>query len=210
MGSSQTQVSLRSAVPVFPDFLLPGSFQENLRTFREITTKAVAAGGFAPLMPLHITKRLIGNSFADMMEVNKLLDLSDFMTLLDDQYASSSLGPADNPARWAVVNAITALATRAKTAPGSETELHDITHGFYRNATRVIPELILQDPSLLSVQALLSLAIFARCIPDVQASVMLTTNASRQLEFLGLSPRLVDETIGILRVDASTALRMRL
>lgn len=122
------------------------------------------------------------NTFTEIMAEHQLIDLSDFMALLDAQHAASSTGPADNPARWAIINAVIAIALRYKTAPGSEGELSDIQHGYYRNATAVIPDLILQDASLLSIQALLAMAIFASGIPDTQASVMLVTNASRQLE----------------------------
>lgn len=129
------------------------------------------------------------------MAEDQLLDLSNFMTLLEAQYASSPLGPADNPSRWAIVNSIIALAMRVKTAPGSEAALSDITHAFYQNAVKVTPELILQDPSLLSIQALLAMAMFAQYIPGKQAFRMLTTNASRQLEILSLS--WADQLIGL-------------
>lgn len=131
-------------------------------------------------MPPEIARRLIQNSFTEVMAEHQLMDLSTFVKLLDAQYAASSVGSGGNPARWTMVNAVIALAIRFKTAPGSEAALSDITHGFYQNATRVLPELILQDTCLLSVQALLTMAMFAQCIPDIRASIMLATNASRQ------------------------------
>jgi hypothetical protein len=178
MFTSQTQVAVRNRNPVFPDFLLPG-------TFGRITSEAIPVRQFTPLMPQHISRRLIQNSFAEVMANYQLTDLSDFMTLLDYQYATSSLDPADHPARWAVVNAILALAVRVKTAPGSETVLADVSLALYRNAFKVVPELILQNPCWLSIQALLAMAIFARNTPDTQAFIMLSTNASRQLNLLG-------------------------
>jgi hypothetical protein len=187
MKPSQTQVNVWAHIPIFPEFLLPGTFDEHLRKFKRIVAESIPAQKFMPLMPPHISRRLIENSFGDIMSEYQLLDLSNFVELLDAQYAASSLGPAGNPARWTVVNAIVALAVRAKTAPGSENALSGITHGFYQNATRVLPELILQDPCLLSIQTLLAMAMFARCIPDVRAFIMLATNASRQLELLTLN-----------------------
>jgi hypothetical protein len=195
--SSQKQVSVNIRMPILPDFLLSGTFDQQLKSFKITIAEAAAARNFIPLMPLPISRRLIGNSFADIMAEHQLLDLSDFLMLLEDQYAASSLDPADDPARWAVINAIVALGVRFKTAPGSETAFSDITHGFYQNATRVVPELILQDPSLLSIQALLAMAMLARHIPDIRAFIMLATNASRQLELLSLSPLLVDGVVGM-------------
>lgn len=112
---------------------------------------------------------------------------SHFLTLLEAQYATSPLSPADNPARWALINAIIALAVRFKTARGSEAALADIMLAFYQNATRVLPEIMLQGPNLLSVQALLAMSMFCWNMGDMRAFVMLGTNASRLLELLGLS-----------------------
>ncbi|KAK4139686.1 uncharacterized protein C8A04DRAFT_40520 [Dichotomopilus funicola] len=114
----------------------------------------------------------------------QLLDQPSFVTLLEEHYAASPVDPADSPARWALVNAVIGLMLRAKIAPGAETELSRYPRAFYRNATAVIPELILQDPSLLSIQALLAMAMFAEATSDTRSFVMLATTASRQLELL--------------------------
>jgi hypothetical protein len=152
-----------------------------------MAVEGIAARNFKPLMPLYIARRLVENSFAEIMEGQQLIPLSHFMTHLDAQYAASSLDPAGNPARWAVVNTIVALGIRSKTAPGLEAALFDITNGFYQNATKVVPELILQRPCLASIQALLGMALFARDNVDISAFIMLASNASRQLELLSLS-----------------------
>ncbi|PNP45172.1 hypothetical protein TGAMA5MH_03223 [Trichoderma gamsii] len=119
------------------------------------------------------------------MQHRQLLDLADFSALLSAQYIASSTGPAENDfARWATVNAVTALALRFKAAPGSEGDLSSIPLAFYHNATAVIHHLILQEPSLLSIQALLAMAMFVEDTPEPAAFIMLATNASRQLELL--------------------------
>ncbi len=185
MELPQTQVTFFERLPIFPDCLLPGTFNEHLESFKRSVAEATAARNFTPLIPHQISRRLIENSFAEIMAEHQLLDISNFVMLLDAPYAASCANPADAPARWAIVNAVIALALRFKTAPGSEAALSDITHSFYQNAIRVLPELILQDSSLLSIQALLAMAMFARRISDIQAFIMLATNASRQLELLG-------------------------
>lgn len=106
------------------------------------------------------------------------------MKLIEAQHADSTTGPGEDAARWAVVNGVIAIAGRFKTAAGSEAEMSPITLSFYRNASLVIHQLILQKPSLLSVQALLSMAIFARGTPDTEAFIMLASNAFNQLEIL--------------------------
>ncbi|KAF3769797.1 hypothetical protein M406DRAFT_325280 [Cryphonectria parasitica EP155] len=122
----------------------------------------------------------------------QLLAMPSFLALLDAQYAASAAGPAGQPARWGLVNAVLATALRSKIAPGAEAELSVVANAFYRNAISVIQELILQQPSLLSIQALLAMAIFAKDIPDTQAYYMLSTNASRQVESFDISSSTTD------------------
>lgn len=135
------------------------------------------------------------------MEEYQLLNLENFMPLLDAQYTASDTGPEDNPARWALVNAVISLALRAKTASGCEDQFSDITSGFWQNATMVLPELILGDSSLLAIQAVLAMAMFARGLSDTRAFVMLTTNASRQLELYRLGQLSSARTIDTNEVD---------
>jgi hypothetical protein len=147
----------------------------------------VAAGrrAYTPLLPRHIASRLIQNSFDAIMADHPLLDLPTFAALADEQYAAGSTDPAGNPARWALVNAVFALALSFKIAPGAESELCMFPRALYQNAAAVLPELILHgDPSLLSVQALLAMALFALALSDSRSAAMLTANASRQVELL--------------------------
>lgn len=179
---SRSQVQIRAQIPTLPDFLAADQFNKHLETIRSGIAQANLASELTPLLPQHIATRLIQNSFAEIMEYRQLLDLADFTALLNDQYIASSTGPADNPARWALVNAVTALALRFKAAPGSEDDLSFIPLAFYHNATATIHQLILQEPSLLSIQALLAMAMFVEYAPESTAFIMLGTNASRQLE----------------------------
>ncbi|KAE9370342.1 hypothetical protein N431DRAFT_378564 [Stipitochalara longipes BDJ] len=192
--SSQTQVTIKNRIPIFPEFLLPGTFDNNLKTYKTAIAEGIAARNFIPLMPLHICHRLVENSFADIMAEHQLMPLSHFLTHLEAQYAASSLDPADNSARWALVNAIIALGGRSKTAPGSQA-LYNITLGIFENAMKTLRELIIEDPCLLSIQALLAMAIFTREVGNMSAFVVLASNASRQLELLTLSWSSMDQVI---------------
>ncbi|KAI8628351.1 hypothetical protein F5Y19DRAFT_486293 [Xylariaceae sp. FL1651] len=182
LSQSQARLNTRDHLPIVPDFLLPGSFDRHLRAIQKDVKEAIDKRGFTSLMPSHIARRLIENSFTNIMSEHPLMSISNFMRLLDAQYAASTNDPADDPARWATVNAVVALAIRSKTAAGSEHDISPITQNFYLNATMVVHQLILLPPSMLFVQALLAMALFARGIPDTQAFVMLVTNATRQLE----------------------------
>ena len=119
------------------------------------------------------------------MKEHQFISEERFSQLLEAQYASSTVGPAGDAPRWALVNIVVALALRFKNAAGTESTIGAVMQSFYLNATMVTQQVIFQDPSLLSVQALLAMAVFSRGIPDAQAFSMLATNASYQLEVLG-------------------------
>ncbi|KAK4032172.1 hypothetical protein C8A01DRAFT_41381 [Parachaetomium inaequale] len=167
------------------DFLLSGVYEHRESVEGHIEEVAAGRREYAPLLPRHIASRLIQNSFDAIMADYPLLDLPRFATLADEQYAACSTDPAGNPSRWALVNAVFALALRFKIAPGAENDLSMFPRALYQNAAAVLPELILHgDPSLLSVQALLAMAMFAHAVSDSRSSAMLTANASRQVELL--------------------------
>ena len=200
LDSSQTQITINNRFPIFPEFPLPDAFDETLNKYKTAIAEGIAAHNYTPLMPLHISCRLIENSFAEIMAEHKLMPLTSFLAHLEDHFADGSHDPGSNHSRWALVNAIMALAIRSKTAPGSQA-IVDITHGIYENATKVLPELMLQEPHLLSIQALLAMASFAREVGNVSAFVMLASSASRQLELLTVSWPSMDRVIGSEEVE---------
>jgi len=194
LESSQTQITIKNHMPIFPEFLLPGAFEANLKTYKTAIAEGIAARNYTPLLPLHISRRLIENSFAEIMAENQLMSLAHFITHLEGHFAAGSHDPGDNCSRWALVNAVMALAIRSKTASGSQ-GIVDITNSIYENATKTLPQLILQEPHLLSIQALLAMASFARDVGNVSAFVMLASSASRQLELLTVSWPSMDRVI---------------
>ncbi|KAI0862349.1 hypothetical protein F4860DRAFT_125453 [Xylaria cubensis] len=179
-----TNPSAKISLTIFPQFLLSRNLAADIRALKKEIGNATSAGRYSPLMPLHISKTLVAESFTDIIPQPQFITLENFNKLLDTQYVDDMTGPGDDAARWAVVNSVIALAGRFKTAAGSEADMSPITLGFYRNASLVIHQLILHKPSLLSIQALLSMAIFARGIPDLEAFIMLAKNAFNQLDIL--------------------------
>lgn len=173
-------ISVKRCPEIFPDFLGLGLLDQYLAAIKESNETAISTQRFTPLLPHHLATRMINNSFNEITAENPLLSLNSFMALLRTQYSSSPSGPADSPARWALVNATIAIAIRFKTASASEAEINPIASMYYRNSTAVIYQLVSQDPSLLSMQALLAMSIFAKDSSDSQELIMLATNASRQ------------------------------
>lgn len=183
-GSPRVQASTKYRLPTLPDYFHPDVFQQYVQAGKERAIDATSTAIFTPLMPQHMARTLVQNSFANIMAEHALLTQPAFLSLLDAQYAASSSGPAKNPARWALVNAILALALRSKIAAGAEAMLTPFAHNAYRNATPVIAELVLEDCGLIGIQALLAMAMFTRGIPDIRSFIMLSTIASRQLDLV--------------------------
>ncbi|KAJ3573765.1 hypothetical protein NPX13_g4585 [Xylaria arbuscula] len=169
---------------IVPEFLLPDNFNRNLAAFITRLNDAAAAHEFYPLMPINICRHLINNSFDEIMEGHQFMSEESFSQLLEAQYTASTTCPAGDASRWALVNIVVALALRFKNASGPESTIGAVMQSFHVNATMVTQQVIFQDPSIISVQALLAMAVYSRSIPDVQDFSMLATNASYQLEIL--------------------------
>ncbi|KIW08228.1 uncharacterized protein PV09_01156 [Verruconis gallopava] len=180
----------------FPEFLLPGKFGCYLKGIQKAaSSKALEMA--TPLLPFPIVSVLVPRCFEDIMAGHKVLELPEFMEYLDAQYRANTTEPAGEYARWSLVNAVLGLAVRSKIAPGSEKSLGSIPDECYKNATLVLHRLIFEPASLLSIQALLVMAIYAKGVPDSQAFVMLVTIASRQFELIKLGLMTVGVTGGV-------------
>ncbi|KAI0469735.1 hypothetical protein GGR56DRAFT_662094 [Xylariaceae sp. FL0804] len=205
-GPAPAPIGARNRLPILPDFLLPGAFDRNLTELKRTVEAASSTQSFTPLLPIHISRRLVDNCYADIMAEHKLMTQDDFLILVDAQYAAGASNPGEDPARWAVANAVIALALKYKIAPGSEAEMSPIAQSFYQNATSVTHRLILGEPSILSVQALLAMAMFAKGIPDVESFIMLVTNATRLLQLarlrggLGVDGNVVEQNEHVFEV----------
>ena len=169
---SQVQIAW---VPFLPDFLTEGFAQQVRDVKKTIST------GFTPLLPQELAVRLFHTSCTQVLP-HGLLDVTDALFLLHEQYVTSNAGPAGNAARWALVSAIIALCVRYKTAAGAESEIGPIANAFYRNATGVLQRIVSEPPTLLTVRAFLVMAKCAEVTDPLFGTLM--ENALRQLELL--------------------------
>lgn len=177
----------------FPVFLYPENGMLALQELkRAVTQERKSPEGFVPLISQDLIRNLFDVTYDEITAVYPMFDLPTIHTLIAEQHAVSSTGPAGNPARWVIVNTWIALGVRFKMTPGSEAELECVIKAYYRNAVLVLPELILQPANKESILALLFMAVYAEGAMDHRSYVMLVTNAVRQIEFL--APRLSEVT----------------
>ncbi|KAK3319633.1 hypothetical protein B0T19DRAFT_269814 [Cercophora scortea] len=169
------------------------SFDKCIEQFRSAIVAVNSPRQFTPLFAWPISRSLIENSFDQIMAIYPIFDQLKFIELLDTQQAISAREPGDDPARWASINAVLALSVRAKIPPVANAEsesMVDIADAFYRNALGVFADLVMRAPSLLSVQALLAMAVYVRDRGESTAFIMLVTDAARRLDLFGLASML--------------------
>lgn len=113
-----------------------------------------------------------------------IVDKSTILALLDAQYGVAASGRMREVPSFAAVNAVIALAIHAGEL--AVDAVAATSQDFYRNAALTIPDMISSEPTLLSVRALLAMAMLARNLSKAPAFYMLAATASRQLGLLQL------------------------
>ncbi|CZT50259.1 related to transcriptional activator Mut3p [Rhynchosporium secalis] len=110
-----------------------------------------------------------------------------FMHLVDRQYSQD---PYEGSGWWASLSVALALAHRLRVmsnlVPKAEDEK---AWGYLKNAIAVVTELTMRNTDLLSVQALLGMALFLQGTPNPQPSFFLVAAAIRSSHSIGLHKR---------------------
>ncbi|OWO99774.1 hypothetical protein B2J93_6829 [Marssonina coronariae] len=110
-----------------------------------------------------------------------------FMHLVDRQYSQD---PYDGSGWWASLNVALALAHRLRVMSNLvPKEEDDKAWGYLKNAMGVVTELTIRNTDLLSVQALLGLALFLQGTPNPQPSFFFVAAAIRASHSIGLHKR---------------------
>jgi hypothetical protein len=110
-----------------------------------------------------------------------------FMFLVERQYSDD---PYDGSGWWASLNVVLAIAHRLRVmsnlVPADEDEK---AWGYMKNALAVMTELTMRNTDLLSVQALLGMALYLQGTPNPQPSFFLVAAAIRLSHSIGLHKR---------------------
>lgn len=110
-----------------------------------------------------------------------------FMHLVDKQYSPD---PYDGSGWWASLNVALAIAHRLRVMSNLvPMEEDQKAWGYLKNALAVLAELTMRNTDLLSVQALLGMALFMQGTPNPQPSFFLTAAAIRLAHSIGLHKR---------------------
>ena len=142
---------------------------------------------FRPLPPKPEALSLLKDFFENFNCMFPLFHQPTFMLLVERQYSSD---PYEGSGWWASLNVAFAIAHRLRVmshlVPAEEDEK---AWGYIKNAMSVFSELTMRNTDLLSVQALLGMALFMQGTPNPQPSTLLIAAAIRLSHSIGLHKR---------------------
>ncbi|ETN40371.1 uncharacterized protein HMPREF1541_04648 [Cyphellophora europaea CBS 101466] len=142
---------------------------------------------FKPLPPKEEALSLFKDFFENFNCMFPLYHEPTFMHLVDKQY---SRDPYEGSGWWASINVALAIAYRIRVMSNVVPQEDDQKAWLYlKNAMGVLTELTLRNTDLLSVQALLGMALFLGGTPNPQPSFFLISAAIRQSHSIGLHKR---------------------
>lgn len=142
---------------------------------------------FLPLPPKHESLSLLKDYFDNFNCMFPLFHRPTFMHLVERQYSKD---PYQGSGWWASLNVALAIAHRLRVmsnlVPHEEDEK---AWGYMKNAMAVFSELTMRNTDLLSVQALLGMALYMQGTPNPQPSSLLVGTAIRLSHNIGLHKR---------------------
>ena len=142
---------------------------------------------FKPLPPKEEALSLFRDFFENFNCIFPLFHEPTFMHLVEKQY---SLEPYEGSGWWASINVALAIAHRLRVMSNLVPAEEDQKGWMYlKNALAVLTELTMRNTDLLSVQALLGMAIFLQGTPNPQPSFFLIAAALRVSHSIGLHKR---------------------
>ncbi|KAE9992947.1 hypothetical protein EG327_007255 [Venturia inaequalis] len=151
--------------------------------FRDIFARRV----YKPLPPKHEAMSLLKDYFENFNCMFPLFHEPTFMHLVDRHY---SRDPYEGSGWWASLNVVLAIAHRLRVMSNLVPQDEDQkAWGYLKNAMAVQTELTIRNTDLLSVQALLGMALFLQGTPNPQPSFFLIAAAIRLSHSIGLHKR---------------------
>jgi len=142
---------------------------------------------FRPLPPKPEALSLLKDYFENFNCIFPLFHQPTFMHLVERQYSSN---PYEGSGWWASLNCAFAIAHRLRVMSNLVPQEEDEKAWAYiKNAMGVFSELTMRNTDLLSVQALLGIALFMQGTPNPQPSFLLVAAAIRLSHSIGLHKR---------------------
>ncbi|KAJ5174745.1 uncharacterized protein N7482_000622 [Penicillium canariense] len=153
----------------------------------EIFSDIFARRVFKPLPPKEEALSLFKDFFENFNCMFPLFHEATFMHLVERQY---SRDPYEGSGWWASINVVLAISHRLRVMSNLVPHEEDKKAWLYlKNAMGVLTELTMRNTDLLSVQALLGMALFLQGTPNPQPAFFLVAAAIRLSHSIGLHKR---------------------
>lgn len=154
---------------------------------------------FRPLPPKEEALSLLTDYFENFNCMLPLFHKPTFMHLVERQYSSD---PYQGSGWWASFNCALAIAHRLRVMSNiSPAEDDEKGWGYLKNAMGVFSELIMRNTDLLSVQALLGMALFMQGTPNPQPAFLLIAAAIRLSQSIGLHRRVTGFNLNPIEIE---------
>ncbi|APA07846.1 hypothetical protein sscle_03g026160 [Sclerotinia sclerotiorum 1980 UF-70] len=173
----------------FQDMISSASVDDNKMMYwkPEVFSDLFARPVWRRLPPKNECVSLLKDFFENFNCMFPLFHQPTFMHLVDRQYSSD---PYEGSGWWASLNCALAIAHRLRVMSHLVPQEEDTkAWGYLKNAMGVFTELTMRNTDLLSVQALLGMALFMQGTPNPQPSFFLVAAAIRLSHSIGLHKR---------------------
>lgn len=157
---------------------------------------------FLPLPPKHEAMSLLKDYFDNFNCMFPLFHRPTFMHLVERQYSKD---PYQGSGWWASLNVALAIAHRLRVMSNLVSHEEDEkAWGYMKNAMAVFSELTMRNTDLLSVQALLGMALYMQGTPNPQPSSLLVGTAIRLSHNIGLHKRGTGFNLNPIEIEQRT------
>jgi hypothetical protein len=111
-----------------------------------------------------------------------------------------------NSAWWACMNAIVAIVTQSRATDSAFRKVSEHSWSFFKNAFSAFEDIIVMEPSILAIQATITMASFLERSTDLSTTILLTSMAMRMIQLMGLHKE--DSNNRLSRVEAEQRRRV--
>jgi Fungal specific transcription factor domain len=140
------------------------------------------------LPPRHEAISLVQDYFDRFNHVFPLFHQHSFMRMIDRHYMRDR---EHYPEFWAALNVALALSYRFRAMSSTIASDEDTKAWAYlQNALQVVPDLVLRNPDLLGIQAVLGIAVILQGTPNPKPASTLVATAIRMSQHLGLQRKI--------------------
>ncbi|PVH68335.1 hypothetical protein DL98DRAFT_219936 [Cadophora sp. DSE1049] len=168
-----------------PNFLGPSITEYEFNALRHtVSDRLPGRYMFAPMVPISELARMIEVFLEDFNSTFPIFHDRSLMLLCHrkSQEPSTSV----DPAWWACINAIIAMVTQSRATNSAFRKVSEISWGYFKNAFSVFEEIIAMEPSILAVQAILTMASFLNRTTDLKTAILLTSTMMRTIQLMEL------------------------